>query len=88
MLRTQVLQEMGFDRMTEVQARCIPPLLTGRDVLGAARTGSGKTLAFLLPVVRASRRRLICASRAAAAEAARARRCTASDATRPSRASA
>ena len=40
---------MGFDRMTEVQARCIPPLLTGRDVLGAARTGSGKTLAFLLP---------------------------------------
>jgi len=40
---------MGFDRMTEVQARCIPPLLTGRDVLGAARTGSGKTLAFLIP---------------------------------------
>jgi superfamily II DNA/RNA helicase len=45
----QVLGEMGFDRMTEVQARCIPPLLTGRDVLGAARTGSGKTLAFLIP---------------------------------------
>lgn len=40
---------MGFERMTEVQARCIPPLLTGRDVLGAARTGSGKTLAFLIP---------------------------------------
>jgi superfamily II DNA/RNA helicase len=49
MLCAQVLQEMGFDRMTEVQARCIPPLLTGRDVLGAARTGSGKTLAFLIP---------------------------------------
>ena len=45
----QVLREMGFERMTEVQARCIPPLLTGRDVLGAARTGSGKTLAFLIP---------------------------------------
>ena len=25
--------------MTEVQARTIPALLTGRDVLGAARTG-------------------------------------------------
>mmetsp|Transcript_26842 Transcript_26842/g.75037 ORF Transcript_26842/g.75037 Transcript_26842/m.75037 type:complete len:460 (-) Transcript_26842:44-1423(-) len=37
--------------MTEVQARCIPPLLQGKDVLGAARTGSGKTLAFLVPAV-------------------------------------
>ena len=27
--------------MTEVQARTIPALLTGRDVLGAARTGAG-----------------------------------------------
>ncbi|KAJ1833356.1 ATP-dependent RNA helicase [Coemansia sp. RSA 2711] len=43
--------EMGFTRMTEVQARTIPPLLAGKDVLGAAKTGSGKTLAFLIPVV-------------------------------------
>ena len=28
----------------QVQARTIPPLLLGRDVLGAAKTGSGKTL--------------------------------------------
>jgi ATP-dependent RNA helicase DDX18/HAS1 len=34
-----------------LQARTIPALLTGRDVLGAARTGSGKTLAFLIPAV-------------------------------------
>eukprot|EP00199_Chlamydomonas_sp_CCMP681_P001441 CAMPEP_0119103100 /NCGR_PEP_ID=MMETSP1180-20130426/1639_1 /TAXON_ID=3052 ORGANISM="Chlamydomonas cf sp, Strain CCMP681" /NCGR_SAMPLE_ID=MMETSP1180 /ASSEMBLY_ACC=CAM_ASM_000741 /LENGTH=619 /DNA_ID=CAMNT_0007087537 /DNA_START=65 /DNA_END=1924 /DNA_ORIENTATION=- len=40
---------IGFTCMTEVQARTIPALLTGRDVLGAARTGSGKTLAFLIP---------------------------------------
>ncbi|PWN89108.1 DEAD-domain-containing protein [Acaromyces ingoldii] len=45
------LQSMGFQTMTEVQARCIPPLMTGRDVLGAAQTGSGKTLAFLVPIV-------------------------------------
>jgi ATP-dependent RNA helicase DDX18/HAS1 len=42
---------MGFTKMTEIQRRGIPPLLTGRDVLGAAKTGSGKTLAFLLPAV-------------------------------------
>eukprot|EP00208_Stichococcus_sp_RCC1054_P007841 CAMPEP_0206152396 /NCGR_PEP_ID=MMETSP1473-20131121/39306_1 /ASSEMBLY_ACC=CAM_ASM_001109 /TAXON_ID=1461547 /ORGANISM="Stichococcus sp, Strain RCC1054" /LENGTH=510 /DNA_ID=CAMNT_0053549955 /DNA_START=156 /DNA_END=1685 /DNA_ORIENTATION=- len=35
--------------LTEVQARTIPALLLGRDVLGAAKTGSGKTLAFLIP---------------------------------------
>ncbi|KAJ2782827.1 ATP-dependent RNA helicase [Coemansia javaensis] len=45
------IKEMGFTRMTEVQARTIPPLLAGRDVLGAAKTGSGKTLAFLIPTV-------------------------------------
>mmetsp|Transcript_13569 Transcript_13569/g.39288 ORF Transcript_13569/g.39288 Transcript_13569/m.39288 type:complete len:722 (-) Transcript_13569:290-2455(-) len=45
------IKEMGFQYMTEVQARTVPALLTGRDVLGAARTGSGKTLAFLIPCV-------------------------------------
>ncbi|KAG8772829.1 ATP-dependent RNA helicase [Ceratobasidium sp. 428] len=45
------LQAMGMTRMTPVQARTIPPLLAGRDVLGAARTGSGKTLAFLIPSI-------------------------------------
>ena len=35
----------------QIQARAIPPLLEGKDVMGAARTGSGKTLAFLIPAV-------------------------------------
>ena len=47
----KAIDGMGFTKMTEVQARCIPPLLAGRDVLGAAKTGSGKTLAFLLPAI-------------------------------------
>lgn len=46
---SKVIAEMGYQQMTEVQARTIPQLLTGRDVLGAAKTGSGKTLAFLIP---------------------------------------
>ena len=45
----QAIAEMKFEKMTEIQQRAIPPLLAGRDVLGAAKTGSGKTLAFLIP---------------------------------------
>ena len=47
----QAINNMGFETMTEIQRRGIPPLLAGRDVLGAAKTGSGKTLAFLIPAV-------------------------------------
>lgn len=47
----KAIAQMGFQKMTKVQAKTIPPLLAGRDVLGAAKTGSGKTLAFLLPAI-------------------------------------
>jgi ATP-dependent RNA helicase DDX18/HAS1 len=47
----KAIEEMGFETMTEIQRRGIPPLMAGRDVLGAAKTGSGKTLAFLIPAV-------------------------------------
>ncbi|KAF9270468.1 DEAD-domain-containing protein [Marasmius fiardii PR-910] len=47
----KALAEMGFTNMTPVQAKSIPVLLTGKDVLGAAQTGSGKTLAFLIPAI-------------------------------------
>lgn len=47
----KAIKDMPFDTMTEIQQRGIPPLLAGRDVLGAAKTGSGKTLAFLIPAV-------------------------------------
>jgi ATP-dependent RNA helicase RhlE len=36
---------------TPIQARTIPALLQGRDVLGVAQTGTGKTAAFALPVL-------------------------------------
>ncbi|KAI3499138.1 hypothetical protein L1887_34931 [Cichorium endivia] len=47
----KAILDMGFQYMTQIQARSIPPLLEGKDVLGAARTGSGKTLAFLIPAI-------------------------------------
>ncbi|XP_045535134.1 probable ATP-dependent RNA helicase pitchoune isoform X2 [Papilio machaon] len=45
------IKDMGFTTMTEIQAKAIPPLLEGRDLVGSARTGSGKTLAFLIPAI-------------------------------------
>ncbi|RZC58340.1 hypothetical protein C5167_005642 [Papaver somniferum] len=47
----KAIEDMGFQHMTQIQARSIPHLLEGKDVLGAARTGSGKTLAFLIPAI-------------------------------------
>jgi len=42
---------LGMTRPTPVQQNCIPAIMEGKDVIGAAKTGSGKTLAFALPVV-------------------------------------
>jgi ATP-dependent RNA helicase DDX18/HAS1 len=47
----EAIKTMGFETMTEIQQKSIPALLSGKDVLGAAKTGSGKTLAFLLPAI-------------------------------------
>lgn len=43
------LEKNGFVNMTHIQARTLPLLMRGKDVLGAAKTGSGKTLAYLIP---------------------------------------
>ena len=45
------LMGLGFEKMTQIQAKSIPDALAGKDILGAAKTGSGKTLAFLVPIV-------------------------------------
>lgn len=47
----EAVSAMGFTELTPIQRKAIPPILAGRDVLGAAKTGSGKTLAFLIPAV-------------------------------------
>ncbi|MDY5767368.1 MAG: DEAD/DEAH box helicase, partial [Alloprevotella sp.] len=45
------LYDMRFETCTPVQAKCIPPILENRDVLGVAQTGTGKTAAYLLPLL-------------------------------------
>ncbi|MDF7636681.1 DEAD/DEAH box helicase [Leuconostocaceae bacterium ESL0958] len=44
------LKEIGFQEATPIQARLIPTILRGRDVVGQSQTGSGKTHAFLVPL--------------------------------------
>ena len=47
----QAVRLAGYPNPTPIQARTIPLLLAGRDVLGQAQTGSGKTAAFALPLL-------------------------------------
>ncbi len=45
------LKEQEFTAPTEIQARAIPMVLRGQDVVGLSQTGTGKTLAFALPIL-------------------------------------
>jgi len=45
------LKDVGYETPSAIQAQTIPPLLTGRDVVGLAQTGTGKTAAFALPIL-------------------------------------
>jgi ATP-dependent RNA helicase RhlE len=45
------LTKIGYAKPTPIQARAIPVLLAGRDLVGIAQTGTGKTAAFALPIL-------------------------------------
>lgn len=47
----RVIDEVGYEIPSPIQAQSIPPLLAGRDLLGQAQTGTGKTAAFALPLL-------------------------------------
>ena len=47
----KALADVGYETPSPIQARTIPPLLEGRDVVGLAQTGTGKTAAFALPIL-------------------------------------
>ena len=47
----RVLDEVGYENPSPIQAETIPLLLQGHDVLGQAQTGTGKTAAFALPIL-------------------------------------
>lgn len=47
-----IVEELGYEKPSAIQAQGIPALMSGRDVIGVAKTGSGKTMSFLLPMFR------------------------------------
>jgi len=47
----RAVADVGYELPSPIQAKAIPPLLEGRDLLGQAQTGTGKTAAFALPLL-------------------------------------
>jgi len=47
----RAVQDVGYEAMTPIQAKAIPLILQGKDIIGQAQTGTGKTLAFGLPLL-------------------------------------
>jgi len=45
------LQSLSYEEMTPVQAKSLPSILSGKDVIAQAKTGSGKTAAFGLGIL-------------------------------------
>ncbi len=45
------LKKQGIKQPTPIQAKVIPPLLKGVDLIAQAQTGTGKTFAFILPIL-------------------------------------
>jgi ATP-dependent RNA helicase RhlE len=47
----RAVSEQGYTEPTPIQARVIPVVLAGRDVMAGAQTGTGKTAGFTLPLL-------------------------------------
>ncbi len=47
----RAVEEMGFEQMSPIQAKAIPIMLEGKDIVGQAQTGTGKTAAFGIPML-------------------------------------
>ena len=45
------IDDLGFSKLTEIQEKSFPIIMSGRDVVGIAQTGTGKTLAYCLPLL-------------------------------------
>jgi len=47
----KALKDENYSAPTDIQAKSIPLVLKGNDILGSAQTGTGKTAAFAIPII-------------------------------------
>ncbi len=47
----RAVTELGYSELTPIQAKSIPIILEGKDLLASAQTGTGKTASFVLPIL-------------------------------------
>ena len=47
----RAVTERGFEAASPIQAKAIPVMMEGRDIIGQAQTGTGKTAAFGIPLL-------------------------------------
>ncbi len=47
----RAVTDMGFEEATPIQAKAIPVILDGKDIVGQAQTGTGKTAAYGIPML-------------------------------------
>ncbi len=47
----EILGKLNFQSPTPIQAKAIPVVIEGKDMVGIAQTGTGKTLAFGIPMI-------------------------------------
>ncbi|MAF94775.1 MAG: hypothetical protein CMM60_03345, partial [Rhodospirillaceae bacterium] len=47
----KAIDDAGYETPTSIQTLTIPPMLSGKDVIGQAQTGTGKTAAFAFPLL-------------------------------------
>lgn len=47
----ETTQELGYEKLTPIQAQSLPVILKGLDIVGQSKTGSGKTASFSLPIL-------------------------------------
>lgn len=47
----KAIAQAGYETPTAIQAKAIPTILEGQDVIGCAQTGTGKTASFAIPIL-------------------------------------
>ena len=47
----KAVKNMGFEEASPIQAKAIPAMMEGKDIIGQAQTGTGKTAAFGIPLL-------------------------------------